>query len=159
VVDTLDRFIMKDYDYRGLGDLDDDVVLLEWDMAVHREEFESFLGQVREAPDRVLVAPYKVYTATQRPENLRQPVWVPRVYADASEQSTRHVQPGEPECHLFGLGLTYLPRDLIQGFLADWPGHFNDVSFSGWHYRQVGAAPIAWDVRPVHLHYLIERMV
>lgn len=157
VVDTLPRFVMKDYDYRGLADLEDDVVLIEWDMAVRREEFEAFLDHVRTDPTRVITAPYRIYTPTQRAENLPKPVWVARRY-NAGEQSTRYVTTDDTHCHLFGFGLTYLPLDLIRAFLADWPGHFNDTSFSGWHYRAVGETPLTWDVQPVHLHYLIERM-
>lgn len=160
VEDTLPRFVMKDYDYRGLGDLHDDVLLVEWDMAVHREEFEAFLDVVRSDPADVAVAPYKVYTPTARAEEFKQPKWVMRRYSDSREQSLRFCTPEDTHCHLFGLGLTYLPRELIRAFLDDWPGHFNDASFSGWHYRNVKQeTPIAWDVRPVHLHYLIDRMV
>ena len=67
----------------------------------------------------------------------------------------RFVAEGEPTCHLWGLGVTYLPRVVIREFLEAWPGHFNDGAVSGWYYRHYGETPIAWDVRPIHLHYLI----
>lgn len=160
VTDTLERFVMKDYCYRGLGDYDDDVLLIEWDMAVHREELESFIDQARSNPGEVLVAPYKIYTPTARAENLRKPLWVCRRYTDETTTQARHVDEGEPTCHLWGLGLTYLPRAVIRSFLDSWPGHFSDASISGWHYRNIAEETrIAWDVRPVHLHYLIDRMV
>lgn len=157
VVDTLPKFIMTDFDYRGLGDLDDDVLLLEWDIAIDREGLEAFLEQIAAEPDRVHAAPYRIYTSTTRAENLRQPVWVPRRYNDG-EQSMSHVTEGDAACHTFGLGMTYMPRLIIRDFLDDWPGHFSDMSFAGWHYKNVTKeVPIPWDVRPIHLHYLIER--
>lgn len=159
VVDTLPRFVMSGYDYRGLGDLDDDVLLIEWDMAVSKEHLDRFVELVAEDPSRVLVAPYKIYTPTARAEPLPQgPLWVCRRYED-DEQSMRFIREGEPTCHLWGLGMTYLPREVIREFLDSWPGHFSDASISGWHYRNVERETrIAWDVRPIHLHYLIERV-
>jgi hypothetical protein len=159
VVDNLPKFIMKDYCYRGLGDLGDDVLLIEWDMAVHPEHLESFIDQARSNPDEVLVAPYKIYMETER-DNTVDPFWCLRRYTDEREMASYFVDEGEPTCHIWGLGLTYLPRHVIDGFLSQWPGHFNDTAVSGWHYRNVQKETrIAWDVRPVHLHYPIERMV
>lgn len=159
VVDTLPKLIMKDYDYRCLGDLDDDVLLIEWDMAVSKEHLELFIEQIREDPDRVLVAPYKVYQPTTGARNLpRGPQWVCRRYTDETTYGMYFIEEFEPTCHLFGLGMTYLPRRVIKAFLNAYPGHFSDGSFSGWHYRNIEQETrIAWDVRPIHLHYLIER--
>jgi hypothetical protein len=159
VVDTLPRFVMDDYSYRGLGDYADDVLLIEWDMAIGKEDLDRLIDHVSEAPGRVLVTPYRVYQQTERPEMLPRPVWVHRRYNEG-EQSMRHVDEGEPTCHLWGLGVTYLPRQVIRSFLAAWPGHFNDAAVSGWHYKNIEKETrIAWDVRPVHLHYPIERTV
>ena len=157
VVDTLPRLVMDRFDYRCLGDVDDDIVLLEWDVAVGKEDLEAFIAKAKAQPDRVLVAPYKIYTPTERAVALRRPFWVHRRYGDG-ESTTRFVQPDDETCHLFGLGLAYLPRRIVAAFLKSWPGHFSDGSFSGWHYRNVTKeVPIAWDVRPVHLHYLIDQ--
>jgi hypothetical protein len=157
VVDTLPRFVMRDYDYRGLGDLDDDVLLIEWDMAIGSEDLGRFVELIHQDPSRVLVAPYRVYQQTSHPELLPRPVWVHRRYNEG-EQSMRHVDEDDPTCHLWGLGVTYLPRRVIHDFLVAWPGHFNDAAVSGWHYRNVEQETrVAWDVRPVHLHYPIER--
>lgn len=160
VVDALPKFVMGDYCYRGLVDLEDDLILLEWDIAVDREGLEAFMDGARSNPDDVLVAPYRIYSPTEGNEDLPQgPIWVMRRYNEG-EQSMRWVTEDDEACHLFGLGMTYLPRELIRAFVEDWPGHFNDTAFSGWHYRNVQQeAPIAWDVRPAHLHYPIERMV
>jgi hypothetical protein len=160
VVDTLPRLVMRDYDYRCLADIDDDVLLIEWDLAVDREGFERFIDLARSNPGDVLVAPYRLYkpTRTGAPE-LPQPIWCHRRYGPG-ETSTRFVTPDDETCHMFGLGLAYLPRAIVRAYLAAWPDlHFSDSSFSGWHYRHVRQeTPIAWDVRPAHLHYAIDRM-
>src|SRR6478735_9107366 len=67
VVDNLPKFLMGDYSYRGLGDLDDDVLLIEWDMAIGKEDLDRFLGHIGDDPSRVVVAPYRVYELTERP--------------------------------------------------------------------------------------------
>lgn len=159
VVDTLPRFLMTDYSYRGLGDLDDDILLIEWDMAISSEDLSRFATLARKAPDSVLVAPYRLYQGTATKVTYPRPMWAMRRY-NPGEQSMRFVDEHEPTCHMWGLGVTYLPRDVIRAFLDAWPGHFSDTSLSGWHYRNVEAeTPIAWDVRPIHLHYPIERIV
>lgn len=154
VVDTLPRHVMSDYSYRGLGDYGDDILLIEWDMAVSREDLVRFAELVAERPGEVLVAPYKVYTPTRRLAPLPGgPKWVHRRYV-GDKESTRWVTEDDAECDLWGLGLAYLPRAVIEEFLAFWPGHFNDTAISGWHFDRYGPVRIAWDVRPIHLHYL-----
>lgn len=160
VVDNLPRLVMRDYSYRVLGDLDDDVLLIEWDLAIGREDFEHFVDLARAEPGRVLVAPYRIYQTTTGDDLFPQPFWVHRRYTDGTEQAMRFVTPDDATCHLWGLGLVYLPRQVISGFLSSWPGHASDASISGWHHRNVEQETrIAWDVRPVHLHYPIERIV
>lgn len=158
VTDTLPRFVMTDYSYRGLGDLDDDVLVIEWDMAIGQEDLTRMVAHTRDRPDEVTVAPYKLYQATANTTVYPRPMWAMRRYNDG-EATMRYVDEFEPTCHLWGLGVTYLPRDVIRGFLDAYPGHFSDTSISGWHYRNIQRETrIAWDVRPVHLHYPIERI-
>lgn len=148
VVDNLPRLIMTGYDYAPLATVEDDVLLLEWDIAVTREELIRFAEQALECPDEVLCAPYRLYVSTQSDRPLREPVWVNR-HADG-----RHVDTGDPTCAFFGLGMTYLPRGLVRAFHAQNDGQFTDMSFSAWHHENVRpTVPIAWDARPVHLHY------
>lgn len=156
VVDTLPRFVMQDYSYRGLGDFNDDILLIEWDMAIGKEDLDTFKAHVAADPSRPLVTPYRVYTSTTKPTKLPGgPKWVHRRYTEG-EQSLRFVNEGEPACHLWGLGVSYLPGRVIREFLRAWPGHFSDASLSGWYYRNYGEVEITWDVRPVHLHYLMD---
>lgn len=150
---------MQDFSYRGLADYRDDILLIEWDMAVGAEELQRFRELAAADPSRVLVAPYRIYEPTTRAVPLPGgPKWVHRKYCgtDDPKSALRWVREGDPDCDLWGLGLTYLPRDIIREFMDYWPGHFNDGALSGWHYDRYGPVPIAWDVRPVHLHYTIK---
>ena len=158
VTDNLERFVMGDYSYRGLAELRDDVLVIEWDMAIGQEDLQRFIQIIAEEPGRVLVAPYRLYQATSKDHTYRTPMWSMRRY-EPGEQTMRYVREDDETCHLWGLGVTYLPRAVISGFEESWPGHFNDTSLSGWHYRNIEQETrIAWDVRPVHLHYPIERI-
>lgn len=153
VQDTTERLVMSDYDYRVLSDVDDDVVLIEWDLAVDRDQFDVFLTRVAAAPDDVLVAPYKLYAPISRRIDLEHSIYAHRRYT-SDESAMRFVTEDDHTCHLFGFGLVYLPRALVGAYLAEHPdAHFDDGAFSGWHYRNVRQdVPIAWETRPVHLH-------
>jgi hypothetical protein len=152
VCDDAPRVAVDDYDYRGIVQLDDDVLNLDWDIAVAREDLAEFASMARAAPERVLVAPYPIYPDT-RP-GLPGITWPMRRY---DGDVLRYVAKGEPTCHLFGFGMTYLPRELIRGFADANPGaNFDDTAFAGWHYRETRREiPIVWRIRPVHLNYRI----
>jgi hypothetical protein len=148
IEDGWPRVAVDGYDYRGLADLGEDVISLDWDVAVSREDLHAFAGHARAQPGRVLYAPYRAYG--QAPGW----VWAAKVYL-ADGMQMRYVDERDQFCHLFGFGMIYLPAPLIKGFIAANPGKvMDDISFSGWHYRNVAReTPIDWPVRPVHLHY------
>jgi hypothetical protein len=167
VHDDLERLVMDRYDYRVLAGLDDDVVLIEWDVAVGREELDLFISRAMADPGRVRVAPYRLYQTTSGRQAPHFPIWAHRRYEGTPQTGyTRAVDTNEPTCHLFGFGLIYFPRRLIGEFL-DWfvfpearIHPFDDGSFSAWHYahnpeREV---PIDWDVPAVHLHYRLPKV-
>lgn len=156
VVDSAQAVTVDHYDYRGLADVGDDVIQLDWDIAVAKQDLREFAARARCTPDRVLVAPYPIYPDT-RP-GLPGITWPFRRYVGPDR--LRYVREGEPFCHLFGFGMVYLPRNLIAGFCADHPdANFDDNAFAGWHYRNVREeVPIEWDIRPVHLNYDIGRL-
>ena len=175
VIDALPRLGLTDYDYTPLGAIDDDICLLEWDMAASAEDIATFTEHARARPNAVCVAPYRLY----RPSVAEAPtagVWAHRrvtdepLFASGARPGERWVFEGEPEADYVGFGLIYLPRDLIRAFLsaaapergrpmnvpigeyAD--KRFTDSTFSAWHHRQgYGPVPITWAVRPVHLHF------
>ena len=146
VVDSLPRVLTPlGCDYGNtLAALDADaIVLLEWDIAVDGYELADFRWRAMQTPHEPLTAPFKIGHGTSRR------------YANAvgTGDDFRPVREGEPWCYWFGFGLTYLPMNLIRGFLdARLPGtegQFTDSNFNRWWNR--GAA-IDWNTRPVHLH-------
>lgn len=154
VVDSIPRYVMGDYDYRGLlDDAADDVLILEWDIAASAEHLDAFIDVIRSAPGEVHAAPYRIYRLKRDPG----PHWVMRRYAEGDE--LRWATEDDKSCHLFGFGMTYIPRQVWQAYRAEHPtGFVNDNVFSRWHHASVRAeVPIPWDIRPVHLHYPLKR--
>lgn len=154
VVDDIDKMIMAKYDYRGLADLDDDVVLIEWDIAVGGEQLERFMARAKADPTQTRVAPYLLYPkSTNRPA----PFYCHRVREPGTKRWV--TGPEDTHCQMFGFGLVYIPRELILKFMETLrPEHmFSDTTFSRWHMRWAPAVnrnvPIDWDAHCVHLHY------
>lgn len=153
VVDDIPRFVMgddgKNFDYRHLIDLDDDIVLIEWDIAVGREHLVRFMDRARAEPDQVRVAPYLLYRTRHQV-----PFYVHRIKSKTKHWATG---PEDTHCRMFGFGLVYLPKALIARFMAqfDPATHFGDSEFSRWHMRNAPNpdVPIDWDIPCVHLHY------
>jgi hypothetical protein len=148
VVDTVERLEISNHDYRALAGCGD-VVLLEWDIAVGREELVRFAQLAGRDRGRVLVAPYRLYRTTRRP------MWVHRRWDGRDLASARPIDAGDPWCHLFGLGMIYLPGELVDAFVTSgWSRKFGDVEFSTWHYRHVAErVPVTWEAWPVHVNY------
>lgn len=161
VVDRVERLVIEQYGYQSLDQVGDDVLLIEWDIAIDREGLARFVEHIRDDPTRVLVAPYRLYYP-----DLPEPVWAHRHWG--GEPVGQHhpvgcsfVVEGDKHCNLFGLGMTYLPREVIRAVVDAQPAsRIGDTELSMWHYRNVATdVPICWDVRPVHLHYDIEGLV
>jgi hypothetical protein len=141
---------MNGYDYREMFEhVDDDVLIVEWDIAVGAEHFAAMADLIQTTPDGVVAAPYRIYLVPRDPG----PHWVMRRYAE--DGGLRWVEESDAACHFFGFGLTYIPRDLWRAHAAaNLRGRVSDTDFSRWHHENVAAeVPIPWDVRPVHLHY------
>jgi hypothetical protein len=157
VEDGIERLIIENHDYKALATLGDDVLLLEWDIAVGQEDLRHFAQHAAEDLDRVLVGPYRIYADAY---HLPQDVWAHRRWdgtgvGTISPVGARPIETGDPVCQLFGLGMAYLPQRIVCEY-ADLArsSHFGDTEFSIWHYEYVTQdVPICWDVRPVHLHY------
>jgi hypothetical protein len=162
VVDDIERLVIERHTYSSLRGFDDDVLLLEWDIAVGQEDLLRFAERAQATPDRVLVAPYLIYADTYGlPEN----VWAHRWWGGqgagrVTPTGARMIETGTPTCNLFGLGMIYLPRSVLARFPEGYPpAHFGDVEMSMWHYQHVAReVPIMWDVRPVHLNYLTPKI-
>lgn len=155
VIDDCVRFVNDDYDYRGLAAFGDDLIHLDWDTAVSRDDLIAFAKLARQAPDRVLVAPVRVEPGSRA--GLGEGVWNCRNYFNGG-MSMRLARPGDAECDLFGFGMLYLPHVVLARFEFEWSGRFGDIEFAGWHQRKYGRAALTWAVRPVHLHYRISEV-
>lgn len=148
IVDGWPTIPVDDYDYRPAAKLSDDVIILDWDIAVSKPDLETFAARAGQSADFPLAAPYLLHGAPV-------PVWAHRVFEGSPEQrSLRHVETGETYCDLFGFGMCYLPWSLIASYIAARPGKImDDTSFSGWWSAQGYRTEICWAVNPVHLHY------
>lgn len=161
VVDRLERLVIDDYDYSALGELGEDVIVIEWDVAIDPYDAAAFEQACTTAgyTTGVLVAPYLLHDDA----GVR---WAHRRLVGVGVE--RWVTLGEEYCDLFGFGLVYLPRWIVESFLEApapergrpyyaKPGsytdcRFTDQTFSTWHHRKFGGVPILWDVHPAHLH-------
>jgi hypothetical protein len=144
-----------------------DTIVIEWDLALSREDRARFEGHCQAAPDLVHVAPYPHYE--YKPDGWDHG-WVHR----NDDLLTGSITEGEPDCKFFGFGLVYFPLRIVQAFLDDIalpPGELaarrgeqlagllaeksvTDVAFSAWHWAALARrVPVHWDVRPVHLNY------
>ena len=167
VADGLERLIQTNYDYTplGLACVDDDVVIIEWDMALADRDLRRFLAHASLTPVDVLVAPQWLYHVAGGPQIGH------RVVDGCGVE--RWVTPHDDWCDLFAFGLIYFPRRLVHAFLAApapqrgrspflpadialYPYddcRFTDQTFSMWHRYTLGRrARIDWSVWPVHLH-------
>ena len=169
VVDELPRLVIDNYDYTPLGDIDDDVCVLEWDMALAEDERAKFDEHVTYSPGFVAVAPYKLYHVQDTAYSTR-PVMAHRVITDFG-RGWDWIRYYDQFCDYFGFGMIYLPRDVVREFLAApapergaplvTPGgytdcRFHDQTFSMWYrHRYKGGGTktrVVWECQPVHLH-------
>lgn len=157
MVDSLDTVRMDNYDMRFLAELDDSVILLEWDIAVAYHDLWNFRAHCWAAPQLVHVAPYPLY-----PESLDQivaPVWAHREIQHFMPLQMRWIDYGDPTCDIFSTGMVYLPKHIVQRIaesddLITWHNNINDSKLAFWYYYHIHEqVPVHWDVRPVHLHY------
>ena len=164
VIDNCERIYLHRpdmVDYTALSQADDNLLHLDWDVAVNRDELRMFAAKCEAEPDRVRVAPTINWVTRHKAHrgilpNMRTQ-WL--VWRQLSV-SRRNCVPGE-NCDYFGFGMVYLPIRLIQMYKAERPSErFNDMSFSKWHYNEylggwgkAPTVPVEWDVHAVHINY------
>lgn len=161
VVDQLDTFPMSNYDMHFLKELNDDVILLEWDIAVAHHDLVNFIIHARNAPNLVQVAPYILYpTSTDLPDT----VWAHRTMVREIPLQLDWIDYGQPVCDLFSTGMIYLPKHIIDlsteaDSLITWHDNLNDSKLAFWYYYHIKKkVPVHWDIRPIHLHYSVDRI-
>ena len=153
VVDGIDRLVMEGFDYRCLADVDDDVVLIEWDIAIGGDELAEFMRRAADDPEQVRVSPYLLYPPSTGGNGK---FYCHRIRAAGGVRWV--AGPEDAYCHMFGFGLIYLPRAYTLQFMETLRSkdRFTDTTFSYWHHRHRGIrkqVPIDWDLPAVHLHY------
>lgn len=148
--DQLPRAQVDGYDYRPAFDqLPRGGVIVDWDIAVSAEQRDAFNDLISRHPRRVIAAPYKLYP---RSTSLPAVVWAHR-RADGPGR-WRWVDDTDADCDLAGFGCTYIPAELIGRARQEIAGKIGDDTFSLWHFNAgLGPMIIAWDIRPIHLHY------
>lgn len=167
VIDAIPRLYMSNLDYRPPFEAmtPTNVLLLEWDIACGKHELLAFAERAAATPDRILVAPYRIYKG-RKYHGLKDDMWAQRIWDGTCDppgsgfprfEGWRPVRTGEPTCNLFGFGMIYLPWELIEGFLATSTALFGDTQFNMWHYQRVDReVPIAWECPAVHLNYEVD---
>lgn len=144
VVDQLPLLRVGNFD---LADNEDawtvlrDCTLLEWDVALSPESMVLWEAKVDRTPERVHVAPYRVYAGS----GYGADDWLPPM--------------GQP-AERFGFGMIWFPAEVLDRFRAAprnphalW---FTDGTFAAWYSGAYGAALAHWDVQPLHLNYRLE---
>lgn len=160
VVDSLDRVEIQNYDMHFLADLNDSVILLEWDIAVAYHDLWNFRAHATASPNQVHVAPYVLYPETDESlDELVAPVWAHREMLNELPLQLRWIDYGESTCDIFSTGMVYLPKQIVQRLaesddVVTWHHNITDSKLAFWYYHVIGEkVPVHWDVRPIHLHY------
>lgn len=145
--ETLWRLVTTDYaDAPGL-------VVVEQDLAGDWRHVTALDAFIRRRPGWVGAVPYRLWTtSTGRGE----PIWAHRVAGpDGSWQPVAAIQRCPRRLAAFGLGLTYLPRALLEA-IPEWDGPWayplTDTTLS--HLAQAAGVPArAVGPEAVHLHW------
>jgi hypothetical protein len=175
VVDGLPRMEIENFDYRPAFEevSHQDLVLIEWDLAVDAGQLAGFLNRCRTMPERIRVAPYLLYP---HKTGCSRPVWAHQIIRrdlDPIESqvhdpgTTRWVMPTDRLADVVGFGMIYLPSWAIEYCLDDRyiSDRLTDSTWSMWHYRHHGRGrsegggegiTIDWQTTPVHLNFIHE---
>jgi hypothetical protein len=160
---------LSEYSYWPLfSSATDNFCVVEWDIALSAEDRKTFEAHIKNAPDRIHVAPYRSYHYRNTHHSFD---WMHRT------SFMNFVREDDPFCFFFGFGVIYFPLAVVHQFMAAceagvtvftdlgepktlYPGPMrngdtNDALFSFWHAQafDMEPVPVHWDVRPVHLHY------
>jgi hypothetical protein len=146
VEDDLERYLNRPYDYSGLAAYGDDILLLEWDIAVSRTDLGIFAQRVK-GRDWPMVAPFLDRDGTK---------WMHwRRFGEPAKEQYRPLRKWEPDCDLFGFGMVYFPAWVLRDYPPGWGNSsiLSDGSLPRWlqslpHARPV---PVDWDIVVVHL--------
>ena len=142
VQDSLERFPQPAFDYTGLKAFADDVIIVEWDIAVSAADLAAFTERAG-GEHWPIVAPFlnrdSAHYMHWRADGLRY----------------RPIIKDEPDCDLFGFGLVYLPAWVIRDYPNGYGGSsiMSDGSLPRWLREQPGwkPVPVDWTITVVHI--------
>src|SRR5215472_17478582 len=134
IIDAVTRVILpRAFDYAPLAGLDDDVLHLDWDVAVSPEDLHTFAVAARRKAAQPLVGPCRVYPGSLHGTVARQMAgarW--NVRSSNGAGAMADCQPGDPSADLWGFAMVYLPREALSGFVHSNPGRdMSDIGFAG----------------------------
>jgi hypothetical protein len=164
IIDDCERVYIETVDYTPLGDLGENFIHLDWDVAVNRDALRAFADKCEKEPNRIRVAPTmnwvtRQYRANQNASSADQwLVW------KLTLEGKRNLEPGEPFCDMFAFGMVYFPIAIFQKYLAADTSAGNshpDINFCEWRYntyyggirKNPPGVPVEWDTHAVHLNY------
>jgi hypothetical protein len=146
VEDDLERYLNRPYDYSGLPAYHDDILLLEWDIAVSRTDLGIFAQRVK-GRDWPAVAPFLNRDGTHYMH------W--RYIGEPRREQYRPIRKWERTCDLFGFGMVYFPAWVLRDYPPGWGNSsiLSDGSLPRWLQTlpQARPVPVDWDITVVHL--------
>jgi hypothetical protein len=157
VVDQIEQVFIDNYDMRFLTELDDDLILIEWDIAAAMHDLHNMIVHCRQAPTQIHVAPYPLYPVSL--DELMAPVWAHRHMIQVMPQQLEWIDYGDTVCDIFSTGMVYFPLEVLQRLkesdeLITWHSNIDDSKIAFWYYSTFKKkVAVHWDVRPIHLHY------
>jgi hypothetical protein len=162
VVDNCNRVCIPTIDYSPLLDVGDDLIHLDWDVAVGKHEIQAFAKKCLAEPEDIRVAPVMMYGSRfYKDDGLSPGRWQDK-YMECVQMPVgkRPVQPGDPYCNYFSFSLIYFPYWTLKGFVDSLrPGEqFRDGNFNEWYGRTTNwrPVPLEWDAHVVHTNYSIK---
>lgn len=141
VSDYIERLYNRPFDYSGLKQYNDDVVLLEWDIAVSKPDLDGFIERAK--GDWPIVAPFLARDGSKY------------MHWRTEDYGLRPIVRNEPDCDLFGFGLVYFPAWVIRECPIGYGGSsiMSDGTLPRWLQEQESRPiPVDWSVTVVHLH-------
>ena len=147
-------------DYRPLYQVGQDMIHLDWDMAIGRDELRDFADRCRENPHKLRTMACRTYPTRRYQLGLdetKQTEW----HAWHSLNPKVEVEPGDPYCKWFSFAAIYLPWSIWKPFVESF-GDKRDIwcsarSLASWYHINVeDKIALDWETNIVHVNYSIK---
>jgi len=147
-------------DYRPLYEVGQNMIHMDWDMAIGRNELRDFADRCRENPEKLRSAACRTYPTRQYQLGLdktKQTEW----HAWHSLDPKVEVKPGDPTCKWCSIALCYIPWSVWKPFVESY-GDRKDCwasarGLANWYRDNVeDSIDLDWDTNVVHVNYSIK---